>query len=115
MSDLKPRDWDIEHSLWFIVSAACVCAYYAIFVLVCVLIYSENMSFSSFFIRRDVKHTEACESQMESCFSAPINHSEEAKKMAVNEKIRFKIKGYDHATVDIAAAKIVEAAKRSGA
>ena len=29
--------------------------------------------------------------------------------MAVNEKIRFKIKGYDHATVDIAAAK------RSGA
>ena len=35
--------------------------------------------------------------------------------MAVNEKIRFKIKGYDHATVDIAAAKIVEAAKRSGA
>ena len=34
--------------------------------------------------------------------------------MAVNEKIRFKIKGYDHATVDIAAAKIVEAAKRSG-
>ena len=35
--------------------------------------------------------------------------------MAVNEKMRFKIKGYDHATVDIAAAKIVEAAKRSGA
>ena len=35
--------------------------------------------------------------------------------MAVNEKIRFKIKCYDHATVDIAAAKIVEAAKRSGA
>ena len=35
--------------------------------------------------------------------------------MAVNERIRFKIKGYDHATVDIAAAKIVEAAKRSGA
>ena len=35
--------------------------------------------------------------------------------MAVTEKIRFKIKGYDHATVDIAAAKIVEAAKRSGA
>ena len=33
--------------------------------------------------------------------------------MAVNEKIRIKIKGYEHATVD-AAAKIVEAAKRSG-
>ena len=35
--------------------------------------------------------------------------------MADNEKIRIKIKGYDHATVDEAAAKIVEAAKRSGA
>ena len=31
--------------------------------------------------------------------------------MAVNEKIRIKIKGYEHATVDAAAAKIVEAAK----
>ncbi len=35
--------------------------------------------------------------------------------MAVSEKIRIKIKGYEHATVDVAAAKIVEAAKRSGA
>ena len=35
--------------------------------------------------------------------------------MAVNEKIRIKIKGYDHTVVDAAAAKIVEAAKRSGA
>ena len=35
--------------------------------------------------------------------------------MAVNEKIRIKIKGYEHAVVDSAAAKIVEAAKRSGA
>ena len=35
--------------------------------------------------------------------------------MAVNEKIRIKIKGYEHAPVDAAAAKIVEAAKRSGA
>ncbi len=35
--------------------------------------------------------------------------------MAVNEKIRIKIKGYDHAVVDAAATKIVEAAKRSGA
>jgi len=35
--------------------------------------------------------------------------------MAVSEKIRIKIKGYEHATVDAAAAKIVEAAKRSGA
>lgn len=35
--------------------------------------------------------------------------------MAVNEKLRIRIKGYDHAVVDAAAAKIVEAAKRSGA
>ena len=35
--------------------------------------------------------------------------------MAVNEKIRIKIKGYEHGIVDAAAAKIVEAAKRSGA
>lgn len=35
--------------------------------------------------------------------------------MAVNEKIRIKIKGYEHSNVDAAAAKIVEAAKRSGA
>ena len=35
--------------------------------------------------------------------------------MAVNEKIRIKVKGYEHAVVDAAAVKIVEAAKRSGA
>ncbi len=35
--------------------------------------------------------------------------------MAVNERIRIKIKGYEHAVVDAAAAKIVDAAKRSGA
>ena len=35
--------------------------------------------------------------------------------MAVNEKIRIKIKGYEHAVVDAAATKIVEAVKRSGA
>ena len=34
--------------------------------------------------------------------------------MASNQKIRIKIKGYEHATVDAAAAKIAEAAKRSG-
>jgi len=35
--------------------------------------------------------------------------------MAEKEKIRIKIKGYEHAIVDAAAAKIVDAAKRSGA
>ncbi len=35
--------------------------------------------------------------------------------MAVNEKIRIRIKGYEHAVVDAAAKKIVEAVKRTGA
>ena len=35
--------------------------------------------------------------------------------MAVKEKIRVRLKGYDHKLVDAAAAKIVETAKRNGA
>ena len=35
--------------------------------------------------------------------------------MAVKEKIRIKLKGYDHQLVDASAAKLVEAAKRTGA
>ena len=35
--------------------------------------------------------------------------------MAVNEKIKVRIKGYDHKLVDSAAEKIVDAAKRNGA
>ena len=35
--------------------------------------------------------------------------------MAGSEKLRIRIKGYEHATVDAAAAKIVETAKRGGA
>ena len=35
--------------------------------------------------------------------------------MAVNEKIRVRVKGYDHKLVDVAAEKIVDAAKRNGA
>ena len=35
--------------------------------------------------------------------------------MAVNEKIRVRVKGYDHKLVDAAAEKIVDAAKRNGA
>ncbi|MCL1866673.1 MAG: 30S ribosomal protein S10 [Oscillospiraceae bacterium] len=34
--------------------------------------------------------------------------------MAVKEKARIKIKGYEHSLVDAAAAKIVETAKRNG-
>ena len=35
--------------------------------------------------------------------------------MAVKEKIRIRIKGYDHQLVDASAEKIVETAKRTGA
>ncbi|MCR5040986.1 MAG: 30S ribosomal protein S10 [Clostridia bacterium] len=35
--------------------------------------------------------------------------------MAAKEKIRVRLKGYDHAVVDKAAEKVVDAAKRSGA
>ena len=34
--------------------------------------------------------------------------------MAVKEKIRVRLKSYDHTLVDVAAEKIVEAAKRQG-
>ena len=35
--------------------------------------------------------------------------------MAVNEKIRVRLKSYDHTLIDTAAEKIVELAKRNGA
>ena len=35
--------------------------------------------------------------------------------MAVNEKIRVRVKGYDHKLVDAASEKIVDAANRNGA
>lgn len=35
--------------------------------------------------------------------------------MAIKEKIRIRLKGYDHSLVDKAAEKIVETAKRTGA
>lgn len=35
--------------------------------------------------------------------------------VAVKEKIRIRLKGYDHSLVDAVAAKIVETAKRTGA
>ena len=35
--------------------------------------------------------------------------------MAVNERIRIRLKAYDHSLVDQSAEKIVEAAKRTGA
>ena len=35
--------------------------------------------------------------------------------MAVNQKIRVRLKSYDHKLIDAAAQKIVEVAKRNGA
>ena len=35
--------------------------------------------------------------------------------MAVSEKIRIRLKSYDHTLIDTAAEKIVDVAKRSGA
>ena len=37
------------------------------------------------------------------------------KQVAVNEKIRVRLKSYDHTLIDAAAEKIVEVAKRNGA
>ena len=45
----------------------------------------------------------------------PANFFKEAIYVAVKEKIRIRIKGYDHQVVDQAAEKIVATAKRTGA
>ena len=45
----------------------------------------------------------------------PANYNKEAMTMAVKEKIRIRIKGYDHQVVDQSAEKIVQTAKRTGA
>jgi ribosomal protein S10, bacterial/organelle len=47
------------------------------------------------------------------CYSAGIKISFRSKNMA-NQKIRIRIKGYDHELVDIATSKIVDTAKRMG-
>jgi len=43
------------------------------------------------------------------------NLQKEAKAVAVKEKIRVRLKSYDHTLIDAAAEKIVEVAKRNGA
>ncbi len=45
----------------------------------------------------------------------PAKFFKEATKMAVKEKIRIRLKGYDHQLVDSSAEKIVATAKRTGA
>jgi len=43
------------------------------------------------------------------------NLKKEDKQVAVKEKIRVRLKSYDHTLIDAAAEKIVEVAKRNGA
>ena len=47
--------------------------------------------------------------------STPANYKKEAILVAVKEKIRIRLKGYDHQLVDQSALRIVETAKRTGA
>ena len=44
-----------------------------------------------------------------------VKSDKEAKTMAIKEKIRVRLKSYDHVLVDTAAKKIVEVATRNGA
>ena len=74
------------------------------------------------------KHTEACTKQaiplytLETRHLNPLyKHSENStknfmeEKMSELQKIRIKLKAYDHALLDQSAAKIVETAKKTGA
>jgi small subunit ribosomal protein S10 len=54
-----------------------------------------------------MKHTAACK-QSHRYFP------ERRNSLAVKEKVRIKVKGYEHGIVDSASAKIVETAKRTG-
>jgi small subunit ribosomal protein S10 len=47
--------------------------------------------------------------------ASPANYNKEAIFVAVKEKIRIRLKGYDHQLVDQSADKIVQTAKRTGA
>ena len=58
------------------------------------------------FVRDEKKRTVRCK-------TSPL-HQKGGKNMAANEKIRVRLKSYDHTLIDAAAAKIVEVAKRNG-
>ena len=58
-----------------------------------------------------MKHTAQCSKENHS----PKGIFKEAKDLAVKEKIRIRLKGYDPQLVDASSAKIVETAKRTGA
>ena len=82
------------------------------------------MPTSSVFKWARKKHTARCQgaSLQENAMPASYprtrgkrKYYKEAKKVAVKEKIRVRLKSYDHTIIDAAAEKIVEVAKRNGA
>jgi len=56
------------------------------------------------------KHPAQCQAY----FSAPYIIISGGNPMAVNEKLRIRLKSYDHTLVDTAAAKIVDIMQRNG-
>ncbi len=63
-----------------------------------------------------MKHPAVCkESSPGRQVSPPTKIHKEAFFMAVKEKIRIRLKGYDHQLVDQSAERIVQTAKRTGA
>ena len=82
------------------------------------------MPTSSVFKWAQKKHTARCQgaSLQENAMSASYprtrgkrKYYKEAKTVAVKERIRVRLKSYDHTIIDAAAEKIVEVAKRNGA
>ena len=82
------------------------------------------MPTSSVFKWTQKKHTAGCQgaSSQENAMSASYprtrgkrNYYKEANTVAVKERIRVRLKSYDHTLIDAAAEKIVEVAKRNGA
>ena len=74
-----------------------------------------NMRFG-FFYKGDAKHPAVCAIFFKRC-RADYNTItiRGGKSMAANQKIRIKLKAYDHVVLDQSAEKIVEIAKRTGA
>ena len=60
------------------------------------------------FVRKRWKRSAQCEPKK------PSKFKKEAKTMADKQKIRVRLKSYDHTLVDTAAEKVVEIAKRNG-
>ena len=66
-----------------------------------------------FFIRMGLKHPVRCVAEI--IVPAEKNMFQEAITVAVKEKIRIRLKGYDHQLVDQSAERIVATAKRTNA